>query len=224
MREPHDRSSERRIAGGAGIVFALLSLIVVPLAPEIGPPVGATADEIAGFFGRNRFGFLLGNYLGIAAFLPGFVQLVIVSTWVRRREDEHGWLGKLVLTTGTFAYAVGAVVLIVFQVVPFLLEGEGRVSLAGLGGLASVSFGLFLLTAMPLLASVGWATLATGVFPRWFGHVSLACALGATFVSLGSLTTQPWWFAAGGLATGIGFILFFTWTFVLAILCLRRAP
>ena len=222
MREDSGFARERRIAGAAGILFAALSLIVVPLSPEIGPPLGANADEIAGYFLRHRAGFLLGNYLGIAAFLPGFIQLVIVSSWIRRREDPHAWQGHLVRATGTFAYAVGAVVLILFQVVPFLVEGEGRIGMLGLASLANVAFSLFVLAAMPLLASLGWATLVTGVFPRWFGYASLACALGAIFVSLGALMTEPRWLAAGGLATGVGFFGFFLWTFVLALLSFRK--
>jgi hypothetical protein len=223
MRKGTELAKEARLAGAAGILFSVLSLIVVPLSPELGPPLGATADEIAGYYVRHRSGFLVGNYLGIAAFLPGFVQLVIVSSWVRRREDRQAWLGTLVLTTGTFAYAVGAVVLIVFQAVPFLLQGEGRVSMLGVASLANVGFSLFCLAAMPFLASLGWATLATGVLPRWFGWTSLACALGAIGVSLGALVTEPRWLAAGGLATGLGFFGFFAWTFVLALLSFRGA-
>src|SRR4051812_33871242 len=101
-----DATKERRLAGAAGILFAVLSLAVIPLSPEIGAPIGSSADELVGYYIRHRFGFLLGNYLGVAAFLPGFVQLVITSSWIRRREEPHGWLGSLVLATGTFAYSV----------------------------------------------------------------------------------------------------------------------
>src|SRR5688572_27404817 len=83
---------ERKLAGWAGILFSILSLIVVPLSPEVGPPIGSPADAIADYYSKHQLGFLVGNYLGIAAFFPGFIQLVIVSAWFRRREDRDGWL------------------------------------------------------------------------------------------------------------------------------------
>ena len=212
---------ERLLAGAAGILFSVLSLAVIPLSPEIGAPIGSSADDLVGYYVRHRSGFLIGNYLGVAAFLPGFVQLAILSSWIRRQEEPDGWLSSLVLATGTFAYSVGACVLIVFQVLPFLMDGEARVGAPAVASLANVGFCLFLLAGMPFLASLGWATLATRVFPKWLGLTSVAMAIGGIAVSLGALTTQPRWLAAGGLATGIGFVGFFAVMSAFALMSLR---
>jgi hypothetical protein len=164
---------------------------------------------------------LLGNYLGVAAFLPGFVELAIVARWIRRREGPDGWLASLVLATGTYGYADGTVVLVVFQVLPFLGGNDG----AAMYGLANVGFALFPLMGLPFVVSIGWASLKTAVFPRWFGWASFASAPLAVGVSLGALMTEPRWLAAGGAATGAGFVGFFGWALVLAVLSWRyREP
>lgn len=66
-----------RAAGWAGIVFSVLSLIVIPLSFPPPPPLGATGAEFSAYYDAHRWGFLIGNYLGIAAFIPGFLQLVV---------------------------------------------------------------------------------------------------------------------------------------------------
>jgi len=43
----------------------------------------------------------------------------------------------------------------------------------------------------------------------------------AFVMSLGAFTAQPATVAAGGLLTGLGFVAFFVWTFVLAIVMRR---
>src|SRR5262245_27400105 len=99
-----------RIAGVSGIVFSILSLIVVPLvatpASSTPPVLGATAEGFAAWYALHRTGFLIGNYLGILAFVPGFVQLAVLAAHIRAREGASGWLAPFVLGSGAFAYAV----------------------------------------------------------------------------------------------------------------------
>src|SRR5437879_13680388 len=111
---------ERRLAGLAGILFSALSVAIIPFSPEIGAPIGSSADELVSYYVRHHSGFLLGNYLGVAAFLPGFIQLAIVSSWIRRLDEPHGWLGSLAHSRGSFAYSPGPCRLVVSQVLPFI--------------------------------------------------------------------------------------------------------
>jgi hypothetical protein len=210
--------SESKIAGWSGIVFAILSLIVLPFALPPPPALGASGAEFAAWFGAHRSGFLLGNFLGIAAFFPGFVQLAILAAHIRKKEGEGGWLGALVLATGTFGYAVFACSLVVFQVLPFVSDPQ----LAGLvGTFASIWFALDGLAALPLVLAVGWAAVKTGILPRGivgFGWVVAALAL---LMSLGALTATPAWLAGGGPATAIGFVAFFAWVIAVSVAFLR---
>ena len=203
-----------RLAGWAGIVFSVLSLAVIPLVVTPPPALGASGPTFLAWYRAHRTGFLIGNYLGIAAFFPGFVQLAVLAARVRRLEGTSGWLASLVLTTGTFAYAVFACSLVAFQVMPFLVDPGAA---AAFGWFGSVWFALDGLAALPLVLAVGWATLQTGVLPRWLGHASWLVAALAVLMSLGSLTATPGWLAAGGLATFVGFVAFFAWTFAIGL-------
>ena len=210
-----------RLAGWAGILFSLLSLIVIPLVatPSAPPPVlGANGADIAAWYAAHRTGFLIGNYLGIVAFFPGFVQLAVLGARIRRLEGEGGWLASLVLTTGTFGYAIFACSLILFQLLPFLPEPtEAR----PFGWLAAVWFALDGLAALPVVLAVGWATLRTGALPRWIAHLSWVVAAAALVMSLGGLTVTPAWLAGGGPATFAGFVAFFLWTFAIGVAMVR---
>jgi len=210
----------------AGIIFSVLSLVVFPLvmaSPSSPPPiVGQSGAEVAVWFDQHRRGFLLGNYLGVAAFLPGFVQLTVLAARIKRAEGEGGFLGTLILTTGTFGYAVFACSLIAFQAMPFLLAPHLQAAIEALGSLTAVWFALDGLAAFPLLIAVGLAARSTRVLPPWFARFTWVIAFFAFAMSLGSLTASPPWLAAGGMVTGVGFIGFFVWTFVLGVVFMRK--
>ena len=212
-----------RIAGSSGILFSLLSLVVLPLVQAAPPPLGATGKELATWYLAHRTPFLIGNYLGIAAFVPGFVQLAVLAARVRQSRKDGGWLALLVASTGTFTYAVFACSLVLFQVLPFLVDPRLEGPMEATSALATVWFALDGLAALPLVVAVGWAVVETQVLPRWFVRFTWITAILALAMSGGALTREPVWLAAGGPVTGVGFIAFFVWTFVLGVLFIRRA-
>lgn len=141
-----------RIGGWSGIVFSVLSLIVLPLTAnglQAPPALGATPEQFTAWYAAHRMGFLVGNYLGIAAFIPGLVQLAILAALVREKDDAKGFLGGLILATGTFSYAVFACSLIVLQVMPFLIDPASPTATLAIGTLAAVWFALDGLAAAP---------------------------------------------------------------------------
>ncbi len=212
-----------RLAGWLGILFSLLSLAVIPLSMSGAPPpaLGASGTAFADWYREHRSGFLIGNYLGIVAFVPGFVQLAIVAAWVRRAEGEHGWLGSLVLATGAFAYAVFGCSLVLFQTLPFVVDPKVVVASEGLSTFAVIWFALDGLAALPFVIAVGWAALKNFALPRWFGYASAVMAPLGLVMSFGALTSEPAWLAAGGAMTALGFVGFFLWTGALSVICLR---
>lgn len=213
----------RRLAGVAGIVFAVLSLIVIPLSPETPPPLGSSPAEIAGYYAAHRLPFLIGNYLGVAAFVPGFIQLAFLAALIRRAEGQDGWLSMLVLSSGTFVYGVGAAVLLVFQAVPFLI-GPGREgALEAMASLANAGFALIFLAGLAFVLAVVWATLSTGALPRWFAYAGVLVAIVSLAQSAGAIVTEPRWLAGGGLATSLAFMAFFGWLFALGVIFVRPA-
>lgn len=214
-----------RIAGWNGIVFSILSLIVIPLTAggsQQLPALGATGEQFAAWYAAHKMGFLVGNYLGIAAFIPGFVQLAVLAAAIRAKEDAKSFFGAFVLATGTFTYTVFACSLVAFQVLPFLIDPASPQAMLAMGTLGAIWFSLDGLAAVPMLLAVGWATLATGIFPRWFASFSWVTIAIAILMSIGSICDRPAWLAAGAQATLLGFFAFFVWTSVLSILMLRR--
>lgn len=217
----------QRIAGWCGLVFTVLSLIVIPLTAggsEQLPALGGPGEGFARWYGAHKTGFLVGNYLGIAAFVPGFVQLAVLAALFRKKDDEDRWFGAFVLASGTFTYCVFACSLAVFQALPFLVDPASPQASLAAGTIASVWFALDGLAAVPFLLAVAWATLATKeVLPRWFASFTWVVTALAIVMSLGSIWIEPAWLAGGGPATIAGFFAFFVWTGVLAVVMLRRA-
>lgn len=216
-----DDARALRFAGWAGIAFSVLSLIVIPLAPAAPPALGASGAAFADWYRAHRTGFLLGNYLGIAAFIPGFVHLAVLAMRFRvgPRGDLHG---ILVLATGTFTYAVFACSLVVFQVLPFVIAHEDAAET--IGTLGAVWFALDGLAAVPFVLAVGVGTAATRALPAWVAKASWVVAVLAIVMSLGAVFTKPAWLAAGGPATLLGFGAFFAWVIALSVVFLRLGP
>jgi hypothetical protein len=213
-----------RVAGWAGLLFSLLSLVVIPLVGGVfPPPLGSSGAELAQFYRDHRIGFLVGNWLGIAAFVPGFVQLAVLTSQVKRAEGERTYLSTLVLSTGIFAYAVFACSLAVFQALPFLIEARQELAVEAMGTLGAVWFALDGLVAMPFVLAVGWATTSTRVLPGWVAVASWPVALIGLGMSFGAITATPKWLAGGGVATGAGFVAVFLWTGAMSVAQLRAA-
>lgn len=216
----------QRIAGWCGLVFTALSLIVIPLTASGDvplPAVGGSGEAFARWFSLHKTGFLVGNYLGIAAFVPGMVQLAVLAALFRKQDDDEHWFGAFVLATGTFTYCVFACSLVAFQALPFLVDPASPQASLAMGTLASIWFSLDGLAALPFLLAVGWATLATkDVLPRWFASFTWVVTALAIVMSLGSIWIEPAWLAGGGPATIAGFFAFFVWTGVLSVVMLRR--
>jgi hypothetical protein len=215
-----ESSRDAKIAGWAGILFVLLSGVIAVVSP-FWPPLGATAAEVVAYYPAHRLPFLVGNYLAIAAVVPGFVELAYLTALFRRAEGEKGWLWILVLGTGVAAHALGSAVLITYQVVPFE-TGPGLEAVAkGLNDLAGAGFALFLLGLLAYVLAASWATYATRALPRWYGHLGIPVAILSLVASLGAIWTPPG-LAGGGLASCVAVSAFFGWCLVLAVLFLRR--
>lgn len=212
-----------RLGGWAGAAFAVLSLAVVPfsLTPPMLPVVGADGAAFAEWYAAHRLGFLVGNWLGVAAFIPGLVQLAALAARIRAREGDTAFFSMLVLGAGTFAYAVFAASLCAFQAMPFLVTADRFGSAEALGTLTSVWFSLDGLAGLVMVVAVGWAGAETGALPAWLVRSCVPLAIVLAVMSVGALTTSPTWLAAGGMATASGFVLFFAWTAAIAVAQLR---
>ena len=211
---------DAKLAGWAGIAFVILSALIVVVSP-FWPPLGAPAADVVAYYRVHRWPFLIGNYFAIAAVAPGFLQLAYLARLIQRAEGAEPWRWIAVLVAGVVAHAVGAAVLITYQVVPFETDPGQEAVAKGLSDLAGAGFALFLLTLLAFALTTSWAIYATKALPLWFAHFGILVALGSLVGSAGSIWTPPW-LAGGGLVSCAAVSTFFGWCFVLSVLFLRR--
>ena len=213
-----DSNRGAKVAGWAGIVFLVLSCVVVVVSPSW-PSLGATQGEVVAYYRAHRLPFLVGNYLAIAALIPGFVQLGFLVGVFRRAEGEGGWLWIVVLGSGVAAYALGGAVLVVYQVIPFELEAGQEAVAKGFSDLGGAGLALFLLAQLGYVLAVTWASVATRALPRWHAALGVGVAILSLTGSLGAIVTPPL-LAGGGPGSCVPAGAFFVWNTVIAVIFL----
>ncbi|MGI0491112.1 hypothetical protein ACN4EG_04805 [Alkalinema pantanalense CENA528] len=199
-----------RMTGAFGLASVCIWLAIFPL--YVAQPStllydgAATAEAL--FSIRNvvftRILLGLGLYVTLMVFAVGFRELI------RRTDAEYEWVGTLSLTS-----------MAVWLGVTLVANGlEGGAALDTLGGSAdpsvvrALTMGYlllyngsitFVMTGL-FLAVAGYATLATGILPRWTGWLAYA----ATVLCVVSVPAMYWgplepvsFYTAGGLGPAI---------------------
>ena len=172
----------RRWAGAFGVAGFVLFLVALPLY-FIGPqPVARLEDTVQFSDSVTRASTLILTRATLAdplimacllVFLAGFRHLI------RQARPDYEWVGTLVFGAG--------LVVITLELAGDALEGGAALDTfvkadpTVVRGLMEGSFVFYgaigLIMSALLLASAGYATLATGVLPRWTGWVAYAAAL-----------------------------------------------
>jgi hypothetical protein len=211
----------RALTGWTGIAFFVLSGIVLFLVP-LWPPAGAPMEQILSYYGAHRTPFLVGNYLAALAAVPGLIQIAGLAALVREAEREGAWLWLAVLVSGGAAHAVGLVVLLLFQALPFVAVPGSEGAARALSEAANVGFGFFFVPIVATAAALGAAIVRTRIMAPWLGHAAWAVGGAAFVASLGSIWPTGM-LASGGLASVGAFTVFFAWVLATSVV-LRGAP
>jgi succinate dehydrogenase/fumarate reductase cytochrome b subunit len=171
----------RRWTGAFGLAIVALLLIEFPFRVALGvPPLLEDAARYADYVSKTSGSMLTIIVIDmfmmacILVFLAGFRHLI------QETRVEYEWVGTLVFGTG--------LVLVAITLVADSMEGGA--ALDTIGGRADPSairaltegyllmFGSIGCILFALLsAATGYATLATGVLPRWTGWLSYAVAI-----------------------------------------------
>ena len=172
----------RRWAGAFGVAGFVLFLVALPLY-FIGPqPVARLEDTVQFSDSVTRASTLILTRATLAdplimacllVFLAGFSHLI------RQARPDYEWVGTLVFGAG--------LVVITLELAGDALQGGAALDTSVkadptvVRGLLEGSFVFYgaigLIMSALLLASAGYATLATGVLPRWTGWVAYAAAI-----------------------------------------------
>ena len=158
--------------------------------------------------------------VGIMVFLAGFRHLI------RHARPEYEWLGTSVFGFGVLLFALelaadglnaGAALDTIGKPEPTVVRGLMEASIPLYGAIGMIMSALF-------LAWAGYATLATGVLPRWTGWFAYAAAtvnLAAAPSILGGTDFTAFWSAAGWV-TLIAQVAVAIWVLVASISMIRR--
>jgi Na+/phosphate symporter len=159
-------------------------------------------------------------FVGLLVFLAGFRHLI------RQARQEYEWLASLVFGVG--------VLLLTLELVGDGLEAGAALDTAAkaepsvVRGLMEASFPMYgaigLIMSALLLASAAYATLATGVLPRWTGWFAFAGAaanLAAAPSILGGTDFTAFW-SAPGYVTFVAQLAMTVWFLVASVSMLRK--
>lgn len=207
-----------RIAGWAGVLWAMLSIARLPLTGEASFPArDAAPDQIVGFFEGVSFDQVFVVGIGLVtigwALLPVFVAFV--ADLLDRVDRRLRWVGLLALAGAILEVGVTTAYLAAYSTGVFwashtspgadaymLLHGFSESLLF----LDSLLFGLWL---VPL----GVAIIRTRLFPTWLGWALVVTAIGSTAAFF--LTSEVLWNVFGGLP--------YLWVLTVGILMLVRS-
>jgi hypothetical protein len=214
----------RRWAGGFGVAAFIVFLAALPLY-FIGVGPAAPLEDTAQFsdlITRTNTYVLIRTSLadplimtGLLVFLAGFRHLI------RQARQEYEWIGTLV-------FGVGLVVIAIELVADGLEAGSAldtwvKADPTVVRGLMEGSFPLFgaigLILSALLLASAGYAGMATGVlhgWTSWFAFVAAALNLAAAPSILGGMAITGF-YTASGYAPFIGQAAMLIWFLVASI-------
>lgn len=214
----------RRWAGWFGVAGFIVFLVALPLY-FVGVGPAARLEDAAQFSDlitrTNTFILIRATLadplimIGLLVFLAGFRHLI------RQARQDYEWIATLILGAG-------------LVVVTLALVGDGLEAGAALDtwvkadpiavrGLMEASFPIYgaigLIMSALLLASAGYATLGTGVLPRWTGWLAYAAAVAclATAPSILGGTDITGFYTASGYATFIGQLAMVVWFLVASV-------
>ncbi len=201
----------RRLTGAFGLAGFVVFLVALPLY-FLGPqPIARLEDTIQFSDSVSRASTFILTRATLAdplimtcllVFLAGFRHLI------RQARPDYEWVSTLVFGAGLVvitlelagdAFEGGAALDTSVKADPTVVRGLMEGSFVFYGAIGLIMSAL-------LLASAGYATLATGVLPRWTGWVAYACAV-VNLVAAPSIfggTDYTGFYTASGYVTSIG--------------------
>jgi hypothetical protein len=218
----------RRWAGAFGVGSFVVFLVALPL--YFGGMTNAPLEDAARFSAyvtSVNTAILIRTsiadpliMIGWLVFLAGFRHLI------RQARMEYEWLATLMLASG--------VVVITLELVGDGLEAGAALDTVAkadptvVRGLMEASFPMYgaigLIMSALLLASAGYATLATGVLPRWTGWFAYAAAIANLLAApsiLGGTDYMAFW-SAPGYVTFTAQVAMVIWFLIASISMLRK--
>ena len=208
-----DKAMWDKLAAAGGIVGVAL-FIVAGILYGSPPGVDEDAQSVASFFSDNRGQVLTAvslQGLGVLAIL-WFVAALVHAM----REVGEGRLATAAFGSFLLAFSIGGVAALTRTTLAYSVADQGSDLVLPLYHL-SVVFDVFgNVLGAGLFLAVGGATLRTGLFPRWWGWLSVVAGL-LLIIGSTAWARDGFWSPTGGVSF-ISFIIFLVWTLVTSVL------
>ena len=208
-----DKARWDQLAAAGGVVGVVL-FIVAGILYGSPPGVDEDAQSVASFFSDGRGQVLTAIFLqglGVLAIL-WFVAALVTAM----REAGEARLATAAFGSFLLAFSIGGVAAITRATLAYSVADEGSDLILPLYHL-SVVFDVFVnILGAGLVVAVGAAALRTGLFPRWWGWLSLLEG-GLLIIGATAWARDGFWSPTGG-ASFACFILFVVWTLVTSVL------
>jgi uncharacterized protein DUF4386 len=208
-----DKATWDKLAAAGGIVGVVL-FIVAGVLYGSPPGVDEDAQSVASFFSDSRGQILTSVFLqglGVLAVL-WFVAALVTAM----RDAGESRLAAAAFGAFLLAFAVGGTAAIARAGLAYSIADEGIDVVLPLYHL-TVVFDVFTnILGAGLFLAVGGATLRTGLFPRWWGWLSVVAGL-VQIVGATAWARDGFWSPTGGAAF-ICFIVFLVWMLVTSTL------
>jgi hypothetical protein len=169
-----------RLAPWGGLIFAVLFLAGGLLSTTF--DYSQSGDKFKEFFEDNRWLIYAGAYLVVAS---SFFLIVYASSMWHQMKDHEGIHDVISFLSLGGAFAAVAVMFVHAGVVLAAIEraaADGGITASAAGTMGDISgaiLGLGLAAALGLhVIGVSWASLSSGLLPKWFAWLSLLLGVG----------------------------------------------
>ncbi len=214
-----DRLSER-LAAGAGVVAALMTIMYVVMPPSTG--TNPSASYVVSVIASNREGALFKNLVGTLSFFLFLFFLGSLFSALGRAEGGTGWMSLVAFGAGLVMTAVHSVESVVAYALAWHVAREGN--LAVVTALSDIQNLVAYFYAVPLsviLAAASVVSFRTRVLPRWIAWMGFV-ASGLWLVGAAGVL-DPQHGLATGIGLGVGLVLvFLVWIPATSIALMRQ--
>ncbi|HET7738974.1 MAG TPA: DUF4386 family protein [Tepidiformaceae bacterium] len=215
------RQDALKLAGIAGLVFAIGALVAGFMIPEVPPTVKDPPEDFLAFVSDNRRLFLLSSAINILLIIPASVFVAGFWRVLRSTDSDDGVLALGATVAFVVAGAIATVCGGWFAGVGFLSDGHG-LDAHNAKNLVLIGAILNQATFGPMAAAYGiggYLLSKRGPFPSWVGYAGIVVAVIMAAGVFALREDNP--LAPFSLLPLAGFVLFALYTALLSVLMIR---
>jgi hypothetical protein len=221
-----DHPRWERLAAGTGVVFVVLvvlSVVVAPFPPKVDDPI----EKVTRYYRENRDVLMPAWYLAGIGIMFGLWFLGSLRAHLLAAEGGTGRVTTIMFASGFLAFAVTFAGSIAGAAMTFRVAEEGNPSvMLAMFDLQNMGFTFYWFAWATSVLAASIVVARTRALPRWFAWYG-AVLVPVFLVAAAGLMIRSGPFAAGGVVTGGAFgvlasVLYLGWVATASVLLFRR--